>query len=192
MSDCLSRAARQCIDFPTFCDYRLVSLTSPTSTYLVLEWYTNDNLPIISEWRSDAVSKNTKDNYEQKSYWLWKKASYQPKFVIMDWDISTSHKENSLCREKGLELRAIYNPLLGLSNNEAYHFLYFFISNFKICFCFKLWIIYISLWSVLVLIISNKNIEKLELTKCPTQRDLKISQVEDVQFCCSGVTCKNK
>ena len=122
----------------------------------------------------------------------FEKKPHQPKFVIMDWDISTSHKENALCREKGLELRAIYNPLLGLSNNEAYHFLYFFISNFKICFCFKLWIIYISLWSVLVLIISNKNIEKLELTKCPTQRDLKISQVEDVQFCCSGVTCKNK
>ena len=41
----------------------------------------------------------------------------------------------------------------------------FFKSNFKICLCFKLWIIYISLWSVLVLIISDKNIEKLELTK---------------------------
>lgn len=45
----------------------------------------------------------------------------------MDWDISTSHKENALCREKGLELRAIYNPLLGLSHNEALTIFYIFL-----------------------------------------------------------------
>ena len=42
------------------------------------------------------------------------------------------------------------------------------------------------------LMIETKNIQKLKLTKSITQRDLKISLVEDVQFCCCGGACKNK
>ena len=39
---------------------------------------------------------------------------------------------------------------------------------------------------------ADKNVQKLKLTKTVTYKDLKISQVEDVQFCCSAALCKNK
>ena len=51
---------------------------------------------------------------------------------------------------------------------------------------------YYLLMLVLVLRIRNKTIQKMELTSNITERDLKISQVEDVQFCCSAGFCKNK
>ena len=51
---------------------------------------------------------------------------------------------------------------------------------------------YYLLMLVLVLRIRNKTIQKMELTSNITERDLKISQVEDVQFCCSSGFCKNK
>ena len=61
------------------------------------------------------------------------------------------------------------------------------------CICFQeITILSWFLWSVLVLIISNKNIQKLKLTKNITDWDLKISQVEELQFCCSAGICKNK
>ena len=135
-------------------------------------------------------------------------------------DISIEQRKSFLNREKGLELQAIYKILsfspdyvtTKLSSRISYflHFnqrilkFAFALSQERMiilscltfgifCICFQeIMILSWCLWSVLVLIISNKNIQKLKLTKNLTDLNLKISQVKELQFCCSAGICKNK
>ena len=124
---------------------------------------------------------------------------------IASWKTSLLNKENPFWKGKrGWNSRPVTIPRLR-NNKVKWPYLivfYILIRILKFAFAlsfgnFYIWVQEIMilswcLWSVLVLIISNKNIQKLKLTNNLTNWDLKISQVEELQFCCSAGICKNK
>ena len=123
---------------------------------------------------------------------------------IASWKTSLLNKENPFwIGKRGWNSRPVTIPRLR-NNKVKWPYLiifYILIRILKFAFALSFGIFYIwvqeimilswCLWSVLVLIISNKNIWKLKLTN-HINWDLKISQVEELQFCCSAGICKNK
>ena len=61
----------------------------------------NDNLPIImAEWRSGAVSENTKEYHGQKRYCLWKMQPYNNRQSF------TRSRGGPACDKIAMDLRA--------------------------------------------------------------------------------------
>ena len=142
VSDCVSRAAGQCIDFPIPCDCRLY-----------LTYFPHQHLPsirVISTTICRSLPNEGRTRYLKTQKKITNKSAIdfvkKPALInrsSSSWTgISLFHRENTLCREKGLKLQAIYNTLLGPRNNEVTQpyltiFIYIFLNRILNLICFK-------------------------------------------------------